>query len=148
MVNKDCYAKSAIFMFKNISSVLIIFLVFIGIPKTSFNKTLAQSSVSPSGSNSNPNNLICMMQLENGTIIDLISLGDKTVKQENLSPRQVERKVGEAEFLNQLYQEMKSKEPEFRNQVYQLCKSINRRDSFVVYPDFKRVCENEFKQNF
>jgi hypothetical protein len=135
-------------MFKNISSVLMISLVFIGIPKTSFNKTRALISGFPSGSNSSPNNLICMMQLENGTIIDLISLCDKTVKQENLSPRQVERKVGEAEFLNQLYQEMKSKEPEFRNQVYQACKRINRRDSFVVYPDFKRVCEKEFQQNF
>lgn len=123
-------------MLKNsLYSILGIYLVFIGVPKTSFNKTLAQSSVPPTAPNSNSNNLVCMMQLENGRVVDLSSLCVKIIKQENLnlSPEEIEMKAVEARL---------------RNQMYQDCKRLNRPDSVVIYPDFKRACERGFQQNF
>ena len=121
-------------MLKSLYSILVI-LVFIGVPKTSFNKTLAQSSVPPTAPNSSSNNLVCMMQLEDGGVVDLSRLCVNTNKQENLnlSPEEIE---------------MKAEEARFRNQVYQQCQRLNRPDSFVVYPVFKQACERAFQQSF
>jgi len=121
-------------MLKSLYSILVIYLVFLGIPKASYHKTLAQSSVSPTVLKPTSNNPLCMMQLENSTVVDLSSLCVKTIKQENLnlSPEEIEMKAGEARL---------------RNQTYQDCKRINRPDSVVIYP-FKKVCEKVFQQNF
>ncbi len=122
-------------MLKNLYSILVLYLVFLGIPKTSYNKTLAQSLVLPTLANPSSNNLLCMMQLENGTVVDLSNLCVKTNKQENLtlSPEEIE---------------MKAEEARFRNQVYQDCKRFNRPDSVVIYPVFKQACEKAFPQSF
>lgn len=147
-------------MFKNLSSISIIYIILLEIPKTSFNKAFAQTTVSSTVSNSSSNNLLCMMQLETGKVVDLSSLCLKTNKPENLnlspapreklnlSPEQIEMNPEEAKFRNQISQEMKAEEAEFKNRMYQECKRINRPDSFVVYPGFKQACERAFQQNF
>lgn len=122
-------------MLKSLYFILVIYLVFIGVPKTSYNKILAQSSVPPTAPNPTSNNLLCMMQLENGRVVDLSRLCVNTSKQENLnlSPEQIE---------------MRAEEAKFRNQVYQDCKRFNRPDSVVIYPVFKQACEKAFPQSF
>jgi hypothetical protein len=122
-------------MLKSLYSILVIYFVLLGIPQTSFNKTFAQTSVSPTVPNSSSNNLLCMMQLENGRVVDLSSLCLKTNKPENLN-------------LSSEQIEMSPEEAEFKNRMYQECKRVNRPDSFVLYPGFKQACERAFQQNF